>query len=144
MLFNSFQFLWLFPIIFATYYIVDWVTREFFDSRNSSKIGNFLLIIVSYALYLQWNVKYAFILLGITAITYFGAILIEKYSNKKKKLLACVLSFLVLLPLLIFKYTSFICENIEHIVGGGQYHRSKLHSTYWNIILYISGFRLSP
>lgn len=125
MLFNSFQFLWLFPIIFLIYYLVDWVIRVFFDSKKSSKIGNFLLIIISYALYLQWNAKYVFILLGITTITYFGAIIIEKNENKKK-FLVVILSSLALLPLIIFKYTNFICENIEYIVGGGNLIEKKL------------------
>lgn len=125
MLFNSFQFLWLFPIIFLIYYLVDWVIRVFFDSKKSSKIGNFLLIIISYALYLQWNAKYVFILLGITTITYFGAIIIENNENKKK-FLVVILSSLALLPLLIFKYTNFICDNIEDIVGGGNLIEKKL------------------
>lgn len=66
MLFNSFQFLWLFPIIFAVYYIVvafgaKWRNREF-----EMRLSNILLIAISYGLYMQWEPRYALVLLWVT------------------------------------------------------------------------------
>ena len=117
MIFNTFQFVWLFPIIFALYYICD---RLF--NYNNSRIPNALLIIISYGLYMQWNPKYALILLGITAVTYFSAIVIDKYSifGKIRYLIwPCVL--LAILPLLVFKYTNFLLESINNLFGSSDY-----------------------
>lgn len=120
MVFNSFQFLWLFPIIFAVYYFICWVAGKSLSLKRASKIGNYLLIFISYALYMQWNAKYALILLAVTAITYFGARVIENSDKSKKRVLIITLSSLTVLPLLIFKYASFICDNINSISGGGN------------------------
>ena len=117
MIFNTFQFIWLFPIIFALYYICDRLSNV-----NNSRMSNAFLIIISYGLYMQWNPKYALILLGVTAVTYFSALIINKYSafgNTKYLIWPCVL--LALIPLLVFKYTNFFLESIYNIVGRGDY-----------------------
>ena len=115
MIFNSFQFIWLFPIIFAVYYIVDWVVGE---KCKDSRIANLLLIAISYGLYMQWNPKYALVLLGVTAITYISARLIDKHDAfGRKKYLIWTSTFLALLPLLVFKYTNFILDGISDLFG---------------------------
>ena len=115
MIFNSFQFIWLFPIIFAVYYIVDWVVGE---KCKDSRIANLLLIAISYGLYMQWNPKYALVLLGVTAITYISARLIDKHDAfGRKKYLIWTGTFLALLPLLVFKYTNFILDGISDLFG---------------------------
>lgn len=119
MIFNSFQFIWLFPAIFALYYTVQYVSHRYYNGVSCSRIANLLLILISYALYLQFDAKYVVILLGVTAITYWGAILVAKSKNKNRWL-ATALATLALLPLLVFKYASFLCENIESITGGGK------------------------
>ena len=108
MLFNSFEFLWLFPLIFIIYYLV--VNWKWLVS-NYPKVGNFLLIAISYGLYLKWKPVYALVLLGVTAITYMFALKIEqdKAYGRKRYLIWCGFA-LAALPLLIFKYYNFINE----------------------------------
>lgn len=74
-----------------------------------------LLLGVSYMLYMNWNPTFAIVLIGVTVITYLGAILIaELASNKtsKKKVLLWCFCLLGLIPLLCFKYYNFIKDSI--------------------------------
>lgn len=106
MIFNSFQFIWLFPLIFVAYWIVN---RLF--AGGGRQIANCLLLIISYGLYAQWSIPYTGILFGVTVITYTFARIIEyndAYGQKKYLIFSGV--FLTLLPLLVFKYYNFITE----------------------------------
>lgn len=69
MIFNSFQFIWLFPVVFIVYWAVNTLLR---GNSYANKINNLLLIIISYSIYIQYNPIYALILLYITTITYIG------------------------------------------------------------------------
>lgn len=162
MIFNSFQFLWLFPLIFVTYYIVMWMA-----GRKSNKIGNYLLIAVSYGLYMQWEPKYVLVLLGVTAITYISALLIERHEAYGcKRYLIITGATLALLPLLVFKYTDFVLQTFQNIVGGNYiethiiaplgisfftfqavgylfdvyYQRTKAEHHWWEYMLFVSFF----
>lgn len=112
MIFNSFQFLWLFPIIFIIYYGYN----SLFNKNKISKSSNYLLLVISYLIYSQWNPAYTLILLGVTLCTYYGAILIEnKNAYHNKKCIISIFAILTLLPLIIFKYYNFITENVNLI-----------------------------
>lgn len=105
MLFNTFEFLWLFPIIFLAYYVIMMAKRG-----QYAKFGNAALLIISYGLYIKWKPVYALVLLWVTAITYFAA---RTVDNKKKGLgggrfLLAFSVVLTLLPLFFFKYYNFI------------------------------------
>ena len=110
MLFNSFQFLWLFPILFIGYYLLTYLF-----SRHWSSLGNMLLIVVSYLLYMNWKPAYACILLGVTLITYVFARVIDckNQMGGGKKILIFAGVFLSLLPLLVFKYYNVSSMNLE-------------------------------
>ena len=64
MLYNSLNFIVLFPCIFLLYYAIP---------ARYGKARNVFLLVVSYLLYLQWKPAYALILLGVTAVTYGAA-----------------------------------------------------------------------
>lgn len=114
MVFNSFQFLWLFPIIFIGYYFLSSLISR--NKVSHGKSANMLLILISYGLYIQWQPKYALLLLGVTAITYFSALLIDKKEKyRRKKTLVFVGALLTLLPLLIFKYADFVTNSFCNI-----------------------------
>ena len=87
MIFNSFNFIILFPFIFLLYYAIP---AKYTKARNS------YLLIVSYLLYLQWKPIYALILLGITLVTYYIALLITNNTQKKKRKI-CLLFLLIIL-----------------------------------------------
>lgn len=107
MIFNSFQFIWLFPIIFVAYSI----TGCLFKNRGNRQICNILLLLISYGLYAQWNVAYTLILFSVTFVTYFFARIIEcKKAYGQKKYIITSGVILTLIPLLVFKYYNFITD----------------------------------
>lgn len=140
MIFNSFQFIWLFPLIFIGYYLLSYLLSGKFPERQR-KISNALLLIVSYGLYAQTNMAYTLILLGVTLITYLFALLIERSDTDKRKkhLIACGAS-LALLPLLVFKYYNFIINTTQSFLES--IHSAPLHfpGLNWAIPLGISFF----
>ena len=101
MIFNSFNFLILYPFIFLFYYVIP---------ARYKKIRNYYLLIVSYSLYISWKPIYALILFGVTLFSYITAIQIEKAKNPKLTMLIGIIA--TLMPLLFFKYFNFINEQI--------------------------------
>ena len=87
MLFNSFQFLWLFPLIFIAYYIVNRVAGG--GKWSSCRVSNFALLVLSYGLYLQWNQVCACVLMYVTAVTFLGGIVIPSVKKQRKVVLWC-------------------------------------------------------
>ena len=119
MLYNSFQFLWLLPLILVAYYFLPILFVPLKISKTI--VANRLLLIVSYALYMQWNPAYALILLGVTAETYLFALWIGNTVGQWRRkflLISCGIG-LALLPLLVFKYYSFITSSFASLFGWG-------------------------
>lgn len=105
MLFNSLSFLLFFPIVCVLYYTIP---------SSRVKARNLLLLIASYYFYMNWEPVYAILLLMSTVITYFAALSIAHFKDKRKKKL-CLASGLVLniAILFLFKYYNFLASNIE-------------------------------
>ena len=139
MIFNSFNFIVLFPIIFLLYYAIP---------VRWQKARNWFLLIVSYALYIKWKPAFAIVLLGVSLITYFGGRILsseqkdeslEIAEQKRRKRLVFLFSLLGLLPLLIFKYYNFLNDNISDILStiGLQFSLPGLN---WAVPIGISFF----
>lgn len=79
-----------------------------------TKVRNLYLLIVSYLLYLQWKPIYACILLGVTVVTYYSAIVITK--AKKRKVWVTIGTIISILPLVFFKYFNFINSCINDVL----------------------------
>ena len=128
MIFNSFNFIILFPLIFLLYYAIP---------AKYGKARNLFLLVVSYLLYLQWKPVYALILLGVTAVTYYTALRVEKSRQPKKIMTIGIL--VGLFPLAVFKYFNFINETISDALSvvGLNYHFTGLN---WAIPVGISFF----
>lgn len=126
MIYNSFNFIVLFPLIFLLYYAIP---------AKYLKVRNVFLLALSYLLYLQWKPVYALILLSVTAITYYFAIAIVKANHPKRILTFGVI--LSLLPLAFFKYFNFINETVSGALStiGLNCHLSGLN---WAIPIGIS------
>lgn len=138
MIFNTFDFLWLFPIIFGVYYLA--YRQALVD--KFPKIGNAVLLVISYGLYIKWNPVYALLLLGITAVTFFAALKIEKDNAfGKKKYIVGTGIVLTVLPLLIFKYYNFFTTQFNEAFSwiGLEIGLSGLN---WIMPLGISFFTL--
>ena len=109
MLFNSFKFLLIFPLIFGVYWAIP---------ARYNQWRKWFLILASYLLYMNWKPAYALVLLGVTLVTYWGGRFLElrveseelKVRNRKR--LAWLFALLALLPLLVFKYYNFFNNSI--------------------------------
>lgn len=106
MIYNSFNFILLFPILFLVYYAIP---------AKCHRMRNMYLLIVSYLLYISWEPIYALILLGVTADTYWFALLLK--STKKRKTVVSIGVILALLPLLFFKYFNFVSSSIGSVLS---------------------------
>ena len=129
MIYNSFLFLVCFPLIFLLYYLIP---AKFQKGRN------LFLLVVSYILYINWKPVYALILIGVTGITYFTALQIERKREHSKKIM--IIGVLVgLIPLLFFKYFNFINEQIYTLLSmfGLRY---ELQGLNWAVPIGISFF----
>ena len=128
MIFNSLNFIVLFPFIFLLYYAIP---------ARYGKARNLFLLLVSYLLYLQWKPVYALVLLGVTLVTYQAALLLDGVRQRKTLLTAGVV--LALLPLVFFKYYNFINDSVSDALSlaGLNFHLSGLN---WAIPIGISFF----
>lgn len=131
MIFNSFQFLWLFPLIFCIYYFQSWIIGR----CEQGRLSNVLLLAVSYALYMQYRPLYAFILLWVTVVTYFGAIIVDAKKQKGKPI-CWLFSVGAIIPLLVFKYWNFLSDNINVLLPKAV----SLPGLNWAIPIGISFF----
>ena len=83
MLFNSLPFAIFLPIVFILYWCLP------------HKYRWILLFVASYYFYMNWNAKYAVLILFTTCISYGSARLLEKQDNKKKKKTALLTEALI-------------------------------------------------
>ena len=128
MIYNSIHFLLVYPLLFLLYYAIP---KRFGWWRN------LYLLLVSYALYIQWSAAHALFLMGVTAVTYLGARLLLRSRRPK---LVFVLSLLIALaPLAFFKYFHFLNETIAALLAtiGLQ---MPLIGHHWAIPVGISFF----
>ena len=103
MLFNSIDFLIFFPIVTILYFAIP------------NKYRYIWLLIASYYFYMNWNAKYALLLLLSTGITYLTSLMIAKGNKRKFWLIVCAVSNLGILG--IFKYFDFALDNINKVLS---------------------------
>ena len=106
MLFTSITFLYYFlPLVLIFYFITP------------KKYRNIILLISSIIFYAYGEPKYVFLMLLEIIISYYGAILIDKYLRYKETILAIFITIHLGL-LCIFKYTNFLISNINNIFNS--------------------------
>lgn len=105
MVFSSLFFIFFFlPVSLIAYYLVD------------DKYKNVVLLISSLFFYAWGGPRYLLLLVGESYVSYFCARRIAEVKSHKKFWL--VLDIVILLGLLIiFKYTNFICANMNALFG---------------------------
>ncbi len=112
MLFNSIDFIIFFPVVTILYFLIP------------KKYRYLWLLVASYYFYMKWEVRYVFLLLFSTAITYLCGILIDKINGRelpedkkilRKKLCIAGSLFLNLGILGYFKYLNFMIESWNKI-----------------------------
>ena len=109
MVFNSFSFWLIFPLIFGIYWLIPSKQKE---------LKKWFLIVVSYLLYMNWNPAFALALMFVTGVTYYGSHLISDANDQKKNKHICMLTVVLGVSLLvIFKYYNFINDNINALLS---------------------------
>lgn len=109
MLFNSFNFVYFFAIVYLLLCIERYTTKRI-------AVRNALLLVASYVFYGWFNVGFLLVLLYVTLVNYIaGGLLLKETTHRKRTLgVGVVLS---LLPLLCYKYTAFIITSIQQLCG---------------------------
>ena len=121
MLFNSIHFAIFMIIVFFIY----WKIPE--------KYRWILLLASSYYFYMCWNAKYIFLILGITIVSYIGAIIIDKADKQRIKSVTFITSIVICFGVLIyFKYFNFLIESMTWLV---QKSGNKMNTIVIDIIL---------
>lgn len=129
MIYNSFNFIILYPLLFLFYYAIP---ARWQQGRNG------YLLLVSYLLYASWKPVYALILLGVTAVTYGCALFLERQEKKRRGILVGGV-IISLLPLLFFKYFNFINETLYTAMETIGI-RIPLYGLNWAVPIGISFF----
>lgn len=111
MLFNSFDFLVFFPVVFFLYWFV---------AGRSLTVQNVLLLVSSYFFYACWDWRFLFLLVFSTLLDYYSGIKIENARGRKSKKTWLWISIGINLGFLgFFKYYNFFAtsfaESISHI-----------------------------
>lgn len=127
----SFVFWLVFPFIFMLYWAIP---------SSQVKAKKWYLIIASYAIYLTFFALHALVLLYVTAITYKGALYLEKIDKGKKRALTLLL-ILSFLPLFSFKYLDFFATSTSMLLGWVGISM-ELRGLNWAIPVGISFYTL--
>ena len=112
MTFNSITFLVFFAIVCAFLLLTKLDLK--INKEKLRQIRHIILLLASYVFYGWWNVKCAFLMLGLSAVSYFCALMAGK---KKGKVFLCIGVIVPLLILGIFKYFNFFIESFEYAFG---------------------------
>lgn len=110
MLFNSFSFLIFFPIVVCITFIIP------------SKWQYIWLLVTSYYFYMNWDARYALLLLFSTFVTYMSGIALDsakgKRNEQRKKKIIVAWSFAINLGILFFfKYFEFAIQSLNYILA---------------------------
>ncbi len=123
MLFNSFEFLIFFPIVFILYWFVF---------SKSYRNQNLLILIASYVFYGWWSWKFLGLLALNTIIDFLYGFGVNS-DNKRKSKLFLWLSIINNLGILaVFKYYDFFAVQFQHLFEGFGVH---LNPTLLNLTL---------
>jgi D-alanyl-lipoteichoic acid acyltransferase DltB (MBOAT superfamily) len=109
MLFNSFQFLFFFVVVWVLFLATRGTTRKI------------ILLLASYYFYMCWSTRYIFVIWGITLIDYVAGLQIEKAELPARRRLYLGVSLVCNIGLLVlFKYFNFLTgsfRSASHLFG---------------------------
>lgn len=131
MIVNSFDFIWIFPIVF-TIYMVILALR----GGESGKIANIFLLLFSYGIYFYYNEVLTLVLFAVTLVTWAGAMISVRH---RRAAIAAAGIILTILPLLTFKYYNFLSSNLNLLFSFANIP-GHLPGLNWAIPLGISFF----
>ena len=124
MLFNSFEYIIFFLIVFILYWFV---------CNINIRVRNLLLLLVSYLFYGWWDWRFLSLIFASSILDFSLAILIDKSNNLRTKKVFLALSLLFNLGMLgIFKYYNFF---IDSFIDFSSLFGIKVNPNSLNIIL---------
>lgn len=124
MIFNSFDFMFFLPVVFALHWFVF---------GKSTKAQNVLLLVASYFFYACWDWRFLFLLVFSTGLDYFTGLKMHDATGKSGKKFWFWLSVGINLGFLgVFKYYNFFAESFSEFVSGFGW---QVHATTLNVIL---------
>lgn len=105
MLFTSFSFVIFLSVLFGLYY------------SSPKRYRWNILLVFSYIFYAFSGIQYVLLLAYISAVSYFSAIHLHKKQTLGSFEIFSLI-FAILIPLLFFKYTGFLTENINIVLSA--------------------------
>lgn len=121
MLFNSITFAVFLPLVFVIYWCLP------------HKYRWVLLLGASYYFYMSWNVKYIFLILFTTAISYGAGLLLGKENREKWRKIIVALTLIICFGVLFcFKYFNFFSNSIVTVF---EQFAITLHPVTLNVLL---------
>src|ERR1700751_199832 len=109
MVFNSLQFLWFFPVVYALYRVCTPV----FGVEPGLRAQNWLLLVASYYFYAAWDYRFLALLAASTIVDYSCGLAMDRISDQRRRRLVMTLSITFNLTLLgFFKYFNFFADNL--------------------------------
>lgn len=113
MLFNSLEFLFFLPIVFALYWLC----------AGRANLRNLVIVIASYAFYGWWDYRFLALLALSTASSYASGIAIERCKERKTAKWICAANVVFNLSILaFFKYFNFFGENFARMMDMLGWH----------------------
>ena len=106
MIYNSFNFLIIYPFLFLLYYVIP---------SHKIRLRNAYLLFVSYLLYANWKPVYALILLSVTVVSFYSARVLEHGKDRKK--IVALGGAISVIPLLLFKYYNFVNDSVYSLLS---------------------------
>ena len=103
MLFNSFEFISFFFVMWCAIVVVTQFTKIVI-------IRNICLLLASYYFYGSFNIAFLAILAFVTGINYLGGFCLK--HARQSKIIVCIIILLSLLPLITFKYSAFLVYDV--------------------------------
>ena len=112
-LFNSLEFLFFLPIVFALYWLC----------AGRANLRNLVIVIASYAFYGWWDYRFLALLALSTASSYSSGIAIERCKERKIGKWICAANVVFNLSILaFFKYFNFFGENFARMMDMLGWH----------------------
>ena len=111
MLFNSYSFLVVFPVVVLIHFLLP------------KKVQYLWLLATSYYFYMNWDARYVLLLLFSTAVTYASGLIMEQAQTDKGRKMAVAISFVLNIGVLFFfKYFNFAIDSVNLVLS--QIHLS--------------------
>lgn len=109
MCYNSFNFVIIFPVVFALYYCIP---------ARYNRVRNVFLLLTSYLIYLNYKPAFALVLFGVTLVSYVFGISMERVGARRKYHLVWCGILMTIVPLLTFKYYNFVNSSVTQVLDS--------------------------